>query len=270
MSVLIDRRKILCSGTCLLAGAAVGQDASVFRKKGFGIALRSNPDWQEKLQKLNAKWFYTWGPNQPEPIPKGIEFIPMIWGKWNCNRTFVKQLAERGHDTLLGFNEPDQAKQSNIPVEEALRLWPLMMESGMRLGSPAGVHPEGEWMTAFMKESNKRDYKIDFISIHSYYGDNPKQFLNRLNKIHKLYNKSLWITEFAVADWEAREDKPNKYSADQVYQFMEAVLPALDKLDYIERYAWFSAPKPSYALAPSVLFDSDGSLNRLGKLYASF
>ncbi len=38
---------------------------------------------------------------------------------------------------LLGFNEPDMSSQSNMTVSDALRLWPRLMATGMRLGSPA-------------------------------------------------------------------------------------------------------------------------------------
>lgn len=253
-----------------MAGMAWGQMPEPSAKKGFGITIAQNPDWPIKLRQLHVKWFYTWGPKMPEGIPQGVEYIPMIWGQWTCNDETMQRLVGEKHKTLLGFNEPDQSEQANMSVEKALELWPRLMETGMRLGSPAGVHPDGEWMTAFMAEADKRGYRIDFITIHNYYGSNPKHFLNRLEKIRKLYNKPLWVTEFAVADWGARADKPNQYSPADVYKFMEVVLPSLEILDYVERYAWFSAPKPTHALAPSVLFDSDGALTRLGQLYASF
>jgi len=230
--------------------------------------VKKNPDWAAMLQAINAKWYYTWSSDQAEMSPAGIEFIPMQWGRWGCTAEKMTRLKAR-HDTILGFNEPDQHEQANMSIEEALALWPILMESGMRLGSPAAVHPDGEWMTVFMEESARRGYRIDFINMHSYMGKNSKHFLNKVERIYKRYKKPIWITEFAVADWDARADKPNKFSPDDAYEFMEKALPELEKTDYVERYAWFTSPTPSLAVAPSVLFNEDGSLNRLGRLYAS-
>jgi hypothetical protein len=249
---------------------AFGEEPTISSKKGFAIAIKENPDWRAKLQQLDVNWFYTWGMKTPEGIPAGCEFVPMIWDEWNCTEKVMKSLVAEGHKNLLGFNEPEQQKQANMSVEQALELWPMLMDTGIRLGSPAGAHADGEWMTAFMAEADKRGYRVDFITVHYYDGEKPQYFLKRLEAIRKHYNKPLWITEFAVADWEAGPDKRSRYTADDALRFMEAVLPVLEKLDYIERYAWFSNPKPNPSLAPSILFNEDGSLNKLGKLYSSF
>ena len=50
---------------------------------------------------------------------------------------------------------------------------------------------------------------------------------------------------------------------------MRVVLPAMDKLDYVQRYAWYSASPDDAALGASALFQKDGSLTDLGRLYAS-
>jgi hypothetical protein len=251
-----------------MAGLAAFSNPVRVSKKGFGIALKENADWRDKLRELNAGWFYTWGAQQPADIPAGVEYVPMIWGPWSCTDSTMKRLVSEKHKILLGFNEPGHKRQANMTVETAVELWPKLMDTGMRLGSPAAVNADGEWMSAFMNEVDRRGYRVDFIAVHSYMGKDANHFLRRLDKIHKMYRRPIWITEFAVADWEARKDKPNRYIPDDVYAFMETVLPALEETDYIERYAWFSAPMPSLPLAPSVLFNPDGSLTRLGRLYA--
>ncbi len=270
MKWYLDRRSALTIGACGVLGLRAGASPQGSVKKGFCFDPSKIPDWRARLELLHAHWFYTWGIEMPKGVPPGIEFIPMIWGQWTCSQATIKTLVSQQHKTLLGFNEPEQQNQSNMTVAMALELWPILMESGMRLGSPAGVHPDGEWMTSFMKEADRRHYRIDFIAIHAYMGDNPNHFLARLERIHALYKKPLWITEFAVADWNATADQPNKYSSDEVCKFMEIVLPALEKLDYVERYSWYSSPYLFHPLAASVLFNADGSLNRLGKLYSSF
>lgn len=261
------KRRMAMGGSLALAGAALGRIQLSSKKKGFCLVPKRDAAWAEKLEKLNAKWFYTWGQSAPANIPPGMEFIPMQWGKWGCTKEKMASIKAAGYDTLLGFNEPDQQSQANLSVEKALELWPLLMDAGLRLGSPAGVHPDGEWMTAFMAESRKRGYRVDFIAVHSYMGKSSKHFIDKLERIHDLYNLPIWITEFAVADWSASVDKPNRFSLDDVMEFMEDALPKLEEMEFVERYAWFSGNKPP--LKPSCLFNEDGSLNRLGALYAS-
>ena len=79
-----------------------------------------------------------------------------------------------------------------------------------------------------------------------------------LERTHALYKKPIWITEFAPADWKAGPGKPNRFSEEQIEHFMREVLPALNKLPYVERYAWFSSSPESPQLGVSALFDKDG------------
>ena len=121
-------------------------------KRGIGLSTKDSL-WRQKLTASNAHWFYSWGPNLPEGTPREIEFVPMIFGKTTDAKLadvaaqFQKQKSRR----LLGLNEPDQGSQGNVSVEAALALWPKLMALGLPLGSPACVHPDKEWMKAFMK-----------------------------------------------------------------------------------------------------------------------
>ena len=64
--------------------------------------------------------------------------------------------------------------------------------------------------------------------------------------------------------------KDNKHSKEDVLKFMQAVLPQLEKLDYVERYAWFIAEENNPKLGTSALFDLKGNLTELGEFYANF
>ena len=250
--------------------AALGAPrASSKGKKGLGMGFRSGR-WAESLQSLNCKWFYSWMPTFPPDVPKGMEYIPMI-AKDPGNPEVIAKAGQAakasGIGHLLGFNEPDQAKQANMTVEQALAMWPLLEKTGLRLGSPACVHPDNEWMQTFMKAAKKQKLRIDFVCVHSYGNDDPTKLVNRLEKIEKLYDKPLWITEFAVGDWSAKSTAANRYKPGAVLKFMEAVLPKLDRLSFIERYAWFPAKPDNPALGTSALFDENGKLTRLGECY---
>lgn len=239
------------------------------RKKGLGRTTKY-PTWPQRLTDLRCKWFYSWGGNIPEGVPPGVEFVPMIFrhgGKAEAIARVGAAAKQAGITELLGFNEPDVENQGNMTVEQALDAWPLLMETGLRLGSPACVHPDNEWMTAFMAGVKKRKLRVDFVCVHSYGGPNAEGFVARLEKIQKLFRRPIWITEFAVGDWKAKSAEENQHGPETVLRFMEKVLPMLNRLDFVERYAWFSAQQSSAPLGTSALFDEDGKLTRLGRCY---
>jgi hypothetical protein len=244
-------------------------------KKGFGQTTK--PDaWCDHVQALNVSWHYSWGARLPPGEPAGVEFVPMIWWYRGADEKFLELIheltaakADNSRKYLLGFNEPDGKKQANMSVAEALEAWPYLMKTGLRLGSPAAVHADREWMQEFMKQAEAKQYRVDFICVHWYGSPDVKEFLNYLGKIHQMYGKPIWITEFAAADWKAESREKNQYSPAVVLTFMRELLPQLDRLDFIERYAWFSARTSDKALGPSALFEGDGSLTALGRFYAS-
>ncbi|MEP2776394.1 MAG: glycosyl hydrolase [Luteolibacter sp.] len=264
------RLSLLASLSATTPAFAASAEGS--RKKGLCITVKQN-SWAEKLRKLNCKWFYSWGSNIPEGIPEGVDFTPMIYGYWGGKEGLAKageRAKEAGIKELLGFNEPDKKNQSNMSVEKALKVWPLLMDTGLRLGSPACTHPDDEWMKAFMDGVKKRGLRVDFVTVHSYGGPNADQFAKRLAHINKMYGKPLWITEFAVGDWDAKSPQANKHKPGEVLKFMQQILPRLDKMDFVEKYAWFPAGQNSNALGTSALYDNKGNLTRLGECYRDF
>ena len=239
------------------------------RKKGLGRTLK-HPTWAERVTDLRCRWFYSWGATIPENLPDGLEFVPMIFRHGGNAEAIARVGAAAkaaGIAELLGFNEPDVANQANMSVEQALEAWPLLMETGLRLGSPACVHPDNEWMTAFMDGVKKRKLRVDFICVHSYGGPNAEALVRRMERIGQLYRRPVWITEFAVGDWKAKSPEENQHSPETVLRFMERVLPMLNRLGVVERYAWFSASPESAPLGTSALFDETGALTRLGRCY---
>lgn len=264
---------LLC--ICCTAPSATSAQTTPSRKKGFCTLVRDDQIWLDKIKALNAKWFYSWGPIRPQEVPEGVEFTPMIWGKYNAKRPVLLERLAAAHRRgeirhLLGFNEPDGRDQSNLSVEEAISLWPNLMKTGVPLASPSCIHPDRDWMRAFMEEVDQRDLRVDYVCVHSYAGTNVNGLVNRLERIHKMYGRPIWITEFAVGDWTAKSAAKNKHSTAQVGSFMRAILPKLEKLDYVHRYAWYSASPDSAPLGTSALFEKDGSLTELGKIYRAF
>ena len=233
------------------------------RKKGLGLTSKKVAQ-APHLTNLRCKWFYSWASQLPAGTPKEIAFVPMIWGRHATQNPIAPPA---GAKELLGFNEPDGKEQANMSVDEALAAWNLLDKTELCLGSPGCVHPDGEWMKTFMQAAKTRKLKVDFVCLHSYGGGNSDAFIKMLHRIHELYGKPIWITEFAVADWKAKTIAENKHKPADVLRFMEAVLPKLEQLDFIERYAWFPAEPNSAALGTSSLFDDTGKLSRLGECY---
>lgn len=251
-------------------------DRSHASKKGICMTTKGGKSWKERVEKLDVSWHYNWAARLPEAAPKDVDFVPMIWGYWGNSEGFQRSIrrlrddhrtGREGH--LLGFNEPDKKAQANMSVERALKAWPYLEWTGLRLGSPATVNPENEWMREFMKQAKAKNYRVDFVTVHWYGGANADSLISRLKRVHQLYGKPIWITEFAVADWSAKSRANNKFSQKRVLQFMKEVLPRLDALKFVERYAWYSGGENHSALGPSSLWKNDGSLTELGKLYKS-
>jgi hypothetical protein len=245
-------------------------------KKGLGLTTRNDPiPWSKILVKLHVHWVYTWGSQRPATTPRHTDFVPMIWGYYP--RSLPVAITQITHDAhmglihyMLGFNEPDGPHQSKIKVETALKAWPALEAAGIPLGSPACANADDSWMRTFMRVANKRGYRVNFICLHCYGGPNAKGFLNTLKRIHRLYHRPLWITEFAVADWHATKKRPNIYSPQVIAKFMRAVLPAMNRMPYVLRYAWFSGPQSKTTkVGTSALFTKTGALTALGRIYAA-
>jgi hypothetical protein len=238
-------------------------------KKGLGLAPR-NPVWPQILTDLRCKWVYTWVGRIPPNLPEEIKFFPMV----RRTSSQPEQIARIGEEAkahgitqLLGFNEPDAERQDNMTVEEVLAVWPLLMETGLRLGSPGCVHPDREWMQEFMAGVEERGLRVDFINVHSYGGPDPGALINRLRRVYEMFGRPLWITELGVGDWKAQTVEENEHSPEVVWQFLHELLPQLDGLDFLEYYAWFPSSQDNPALGTSALFDSEGQLTPLGELY---
>lgn len=241
-------------------------------KKGACFTTKSDT-WSSKVSALNVYWHYSWGVDANISEPDSVRFVPMIWSKWSLDKNLliVDSLAKAGKvKHLLGFNEPDGKEQANLTVEESLAYWPKLMNLKIPLGSPACVHADNDWMKEFMAKSEEKGFRIDFICVHWYGSANAQSLIDHLKAIHDLYKRPIWLTEFAPADWSATSAATSKVTKDKALAFMQQILPALEKIDYVERYSWFSAGPESAALGNSALFDTAGKLTPLGSYYSKF
>ena len=276
-TMTFDRRTFL-AGSLAALGAASRLNAAVpppgKTKKGCCLLHRNQPAWRERVEKLGPAWVYTWGSDRPAETPAGVDFTPMLWGNIADHNLETKLSKLKAHvdsgeiKHLLTFNEPDQKEQSNMTVERVVELWPRLMELGVPLISPGCVHPDREWMNAFMEQVEQKNLRVDAIAMHSYGGPGVEHLVNRVSKVSQTFGRPVWITEFAVGDWEATSPAENRHSPARIAAFMRELLPALEDLKCLERYAWFSALTTNGPLGTSALLDSEGQLTALGEIYA--
>lgn len=241
-------------------------------KKGSAFTYK-NETWSTRISRLQAHWHYSWGFRIQPTRPTGVEYVPMFWGKWapnDDNVAYIDSLYKADAiDYLLAFNEPDREDQSNMSVEDAVELWPKLESLGIPLVSPAPANWNVQWMKDFMSEVEEKNLRVDYVAIHWYGAPNAGSFLTMVREVYNTYNRPIWITEFAVADWQASSLAENRYSKEEVLDFMKLVLPQLDRLPYVYRYAWYNGSPGGRVLGNSVLFDENDELTELGKFYAN-
>ncbi len=212
---------------------------------GKGVAAWAFSGVSKALAKSGASWYYTWAPGHAGiASPRKVRFVPMIWGAANVTAATLRQVKREGH-YLLGFNEPDNSGQSNMTVSQALALWPQLMATRMKLGSPAvatDAATPGGWLDQFMHGVKARGYRVNFITVHWYGGDFAtgaavQQLRTYLDAIHARYRLPIWLTEFALIRFGATATFP---SARQQAAFVTAAARMLKRLSFVQRYAWFA------------------------------
>jgi RNA polymerase sigma factor (sigma-70 family) len=210
-------------------------------KKGVGAWAFSGAT--QALSESAASWYYTWSAAPGVAGPPGVQFVPMIWGVADVNASTLSQVKQEG-PYLLGFNEPDMTSQSDMTPAHALSLWPQLMATGMQLGSPAvaddGATPGG-WLDQFMSGATARGYRVNFIALHWYGSDfatGPavSQLQSYLQAVYARYRLPIWLTEFALANFGGSPATP---TAQQQAAFLTAATAMLQRLPYLQRYAWF-------------------------------
>jgi hypothetical protein len=219
---------------------------------------------------LGCAWYYNWKP-APGADAKDTraEFVPMIWDEQNLD-AHLAAARQSGATVLLGFNEPDNREQANMTVAEAVVLWPKLMATGLRLGSPAPT-TDTRWLDAFMIEAKRHNLRVDFMCLHWYgdiTGDRPVEALRQyLQRVHDRYRLPIWLTEFSGADFD--HHKRRTTVQDNATFARDAAL-LLESLPYVERYAWFSSkwtPKSEHYSQVGLYDEQTQALTPVGQAY---
>ncbi|MEK8108322.1 glycosyl hydrolase [Micromonospora sp. M12] len=152
-----------------------------------------------------AGWYYTWGTQHPGISTPGCDVRADDPERGERQRHGAGSGQAAGPH-LLTFNEPDLPAQANMTVEQALDLWPQVMATGSKLGSPAvawgAPDPQG-WLDRFMTGAQARGQRVDFVTLHWFGADftTPTavdQLRRYLQAVYQRYRKPIWLTEFAL------------------------------------------------------------------------
>lgn len=247
-------------------------DALAKKGVGFWNGDGGSSQLSGKIDALGCGWYYNWTANpDPNAQATAAQFVPMIWSAKEADPATLRRLRESGCDTLLAFNEPDKKDQANLSVTQALELWPKLIATGLRLGSPAPANPD-QWLPEFMREAERRQYRVDFVCLH-WYGDithsNAVEHLRQfLTENWERYRKPIWLTEFSgsTGEWIQPADPP--VDAAKNAAFVRRVVPMLESLPFVERYAWFEL---QWAAAPwehvALVNPKTGALTTVGAAY---
>ncbi|KAL4223213.1 hypothetical protein ACF0H5_016685 [Mactra antiquata] len=224
-------------------------------------------------------WWYDWSLTLKE-IKKdsgcaNIEqfrqtFIPMIWGKHSAENATIYEEVKY----VLGFNEPNHKKGSNITAAEAAAIWPEVerVGKGKILVSPSASGCNGggsqchgdaqEWFDEFFQLCT--GCRVDYIATHAYHC-NADTTMNYLKNIYQRYGKEIWFTEFAC---------PNTDDPEKELEYMKEILPRLEAAPYIFRYSWFEFRLRSAGVfvsqAASLFKSNTSELTPLGQYYNNF
>ena len=163
-----------------------------------------------------------------------VEYVPMRHNpNWNAYSNFYDKYSST---SALGYNEPDNSVDDGYStVEGAIASWPNMMESGLRLGSPAVTDGGLSWLADFMAQAEALDYRVDFIAWHFYRaGYTAKGYYDALKSIYDTYKRPIWITEFNNGcNWTYNGNIP---SIEENGRVIEEFINMLDTTSFVERY----------------------------------
>lgn len=220
------------------------------------------------LARLKVSWYYNWwiSPSEPDCTVPG--FVPMISGSSTITSGDVSwqldQLANAGYRTVLGFNEPNKADQSNMSMDQVLNLWPaLSANPSVGVGSPSTSGDGQAWFTDFLSKADARGLRIDFLNLH-WYGWNAGSCDSKASTFESYLrwaeglpgNRPIWITEWGCLNQSAPDTAT-------VQRFYTAAVAMLARHPRVERNAFYPYIKNHE------LFGADGTLTPLGTAFAA-
>eukprot|EP00054_Salpingoeca_dolichothecata_P004365 m.30375 g.30375 ORF g.30375 m.30375 type:complete len:353 (-) comp14542_c0_seq4:81-1139(-) len=245
-------------------------------KRGF-VGNGHHPSCDDPLLLNTSGWFYDYNVNDPyraRGLPGNCalanqtdahRFTPMNWCLDSMDQS-IPNYVDRKY--FLGFNEPNNHGQCDIPPKVAAEAWAKIKTKWNTsiLVSPATAGNGIEWYDQFFGNCTalygKNGCNLSHLATHDYSCD-ANHTMTYLKQLYDRYNLTIWLTEFSCGD--AKDHKP---TADHM-TFMAKILPLLDTADYIYRYSWMSARDSNNlrGLVQTNNSTSQATLTSLGRLW---
>ena len=219
------------------------------------------------ISRLNVNSWYNWNINSSSS--RDLEYVAIRhnggWPPLNQNWQSL------GINTLLGYNEPDQANQANLSVAAAISSWGDLLATGLRVGSP-GCSDGGpnSWLIPFLSQADAAGLRVDFVAQHYYQSHNPadpagcaSQMYNFLLNIWNNTHRPVWVTEWNNgANWTDAQWPVPTYAQQQAC--VSAMINMLEATPFVERYQLYNWVEDGRSL-----IDSTGTVTPAGVTYSN-
>ncbi len=201
---------------------------------------------------LKTTWCYNWDAGNDSYADR--EFVTQRHheegyknGKWEGAWPSVSDCGNNGTSPhILGQNEPDNASDPRevlTPIEKLLAIWPELMATGKRLGSPA-MAGNLSLLYQFIDSIDKRGWRCDYVVMHCYWYSDWSSWKNTLQYVYNRTKRPIWITEMNYgANWTGWPGTDRTGSAANFAiekQHFAPIVDGLESTGYVERYAVYN------------------------------
>lgn len=240
----------------------------------------------------NATWYNDWAAGSATNNPD-FEYVPMRHNLGWDSFTTINSRENVSH--VLGYNEPDHTDQANCTPEQAIRQWPELFKSGLRLGSPTPDAIRKQWLVDFLSMADSLNYRVDFVVGHMYWNSQSGQNLydGVTDACTRLYGgRPMWITEWnnganwTTESWPTESGPKRDADMNIIYDaegntttvsrplspenaakqlaWIQDALDGLDRCGYLERHSFYNWVQDARAMV------LDNKLTPAGKYFAEY
>ncbi len=210
---------------------------------------------------LNLLWWYNW--NISSSSSRDLEYVAIRQSQYWPG--LGQNWQSLGVNTVLGYNEPDQANQANLSVSTAISAWGDLLGTGLRVGSPATSDGgPSSWLFPFVQQADAAGLRVDFVAQHYYQAHNPAdpagcatQMYNFLLNIWNNTHRPIWVTEWNNgANWTDGSWPAPTYAQQQAC--ISAMVDMLESTPFVERYALYNWVEDTRALTTNSVLTAAG------------
>jgi autotransporter-associated beta strand protein len=228
---------------------------------------------------LTTGWAYNYDDNTSASEAAAFDFVPMVYDAqyWetvgNAGGYDAGWLAQPQPAYVLGYNEPDNASQSDTSTNTAISTWPSIEALNLPLVGPGTQDTEDAWENSFYQLITASKYRVDYASVHEYVPPSASSLIADLQSVYNAYGRPVWLTEFSPVDW----SNTRAWSEDDDYNFLAEFMWQAQNEPWLRRFAIFpfsnsntNSPWVDNGFTGSVFLSNGSTLSPYGELYATW